>query len=179
MTGLGCSALSGRAVRGVFRLKGRDARKPLILFVASLRQAGRYAGPLSPRVRALLRRLWPGAFTAVLRRRARLPRGVGRAGTVGVRMPRHPVPLGLVRRLGAPLATTSANLSGKPTRASTREAGRVWGAQVAVLAGRSGRVPSTVADLTVWPPKIIREGAISGRALGRIVERLGGKGWQP
>lgn len=174
VTGMGCLARSARGVRAVFRLKGRSARQPLILFAENLGQVERFTGPLSARVRALLRVLWPGAFTAVLPLAVRLPRGVGRGGTVGVRIPRHPVPLKMVRALGAPLATTSANLTGTAPLASAGMAGRIWGNRVSVFPGKSGAVPSTVADLTKWPPVVIREGRISRRKLDQLVKRIGG-----
>ena len=154
----------------IFALKGRDGDRPLILFVADLAGAERYTGTLPERVRALLARCWPGALTAVLplEPEAGLPEGVGRAGTVGVRIPDHPVPLGLLRELGTALATTSANASGSAPVRSAEEAEKDWPGKVRALPGESGSVPSTVADFTVWPPRVLREGTIAADALLRM-----------
>lgn len=171
VTGIGCKASDKPAVRRVFALKGRPARKPLILFVSSIRQAEEITGPLEPRVRRLLRLLWPGNFTAVLPMNKRMAPGIGRNGTVGIRIPDHPVPRSLLRALGGPMATTSANQAGKLPEPDAEKAGAVWGERVAVVPGRSGNVPSTVADLRIWPPHIIREGAVSGYRLRKLATR--------
>lgn len=168
--GLGCRATSVRGVRTIFALKGRSFRKPLILLVDSPAAAERVAGPLPPRVRFVLARLWPGAFTAILRPRRRLPGGVGTVRSVGVRVPRHAALRRLLRAAG-PLATTSANRADEPPVAQAAEAGRLWPGRVGVLPGRAGRTPSTVADLIRWPPRIVRPGAISAGKLHRIAGR--------
>jgi len=171
VTGIGCRAGSARAVGRIFRLKGRERGKPLVLFVSSLAQAEKFTGPLPSRVRLLLRALWPGAFTAVLPLVKKFPPGVGRRGTVGVRIPGHPVPLSLLRALGGPLATTSANRAGHLPDPDAARAGAGLGGRMAVVAGRSGNVPSTVADLTTWPPVILRAGAVSARRLAKLASR--------
>lgn len=171
VTGLGCMATDARAVRGLRKLKRREAGKPLVLFVNSIPQAEKFTGHLPLPVRKLLKSAWPGAFTAVLPLKRRLPRGVGRGKTVGIRIPGHPAARALVRRLGAPLATTSANLRGKPPSPDALAAARSWGGRVAAVPGESGRVPSTVTDLTKWPPVVLRKGRISVRALERMVRK--------
>jgi L-threonylcarbamoyladenylate synthase len=152
----------------LFALKGREKRKPLILFVPSIAHAERLSGKFPARVRRILRALWPGAFTAVLPLVRKMPPGVGLNGTVGIRIPDHPVPLGLLKRLRKPLATTSANLSGEAPECDAEKASAALGGRTAVVAGCSGNVPSTVADLTRWPPVILREGAVSGRRLRQL-----------
>lgn len=161
VTGLGCRADLAAAVAAVFEIKGRDSRRPLVLFVDELGAVERYAGPLSPRVTAVLKRCWPGALTAVLPLAVDVPDGVGRGRTVGVRVPAHSVPLALLRALGTALATTSANLSGRAPLRAAEEAERAWPGRVRALPGESGSVPSTVADFTVWPPRILREGSVT------------------
>jgi len=173
VAGIGCLASSRSGVRRVFRIKGRDRRKGLILFVRGIAEAERIAGPLPPRVRRLLGLCWPGALTAVLPLRARLPAGVGKSGRIGLRVPAHPVPLDLVRLAGGPLATTSANLSGGVPVMDSGRAGAVLGARVFPVPGRCGRVPSTVADFSSWPPAVIRRGAFSVARLLRLARKAG------
>ena len=165
--GLGCLPTSPAGIRRIYALKGREVRKPLILLASGLGAAESFFAPLPPRVRHVLDALWPGAFTAVLRPARRLPKGVGTVRGVGVRIPDHRGLRSLLRRSG-PLATTSANPAGAPPVRSARHALRLWPGRLGVLPGRAGRVPSTLADLTVWPPRILRAGAISRAKLGRI-----------
>ncbi len=169
VAGLGCKASLPEAVRAIFELKGRNSEKPLVLFVETLEAAEGVTGPLPARVKRLLSLCWPGALTAVLPLAVVLPGGVGRAGTVGVRIPAHPVPRSLVRLLGGPLATTSANRSGEPPLRQAGEARAVLGEQVLALEGMSGSYASTLADFTVWPPLVLRPGALTETTLHNLV----------
>jgi L-threonylcarbamoyladenylate synthase len=173
VTGLGCLARSAEAVRAIFALKGREDGKPLTLFVADAAAAEAVTGPLDPRVGALLRLAWPGALTAVLPLTGQWPDGVGRAGTVGVRVPAHPVPRALVDLAGGPLATTSANVSGEAPWRDAAEAAARWGEAVLAVPGASGAVPSTVVDLTAWPPRVLREGAVGADLLAKWIRAAG------
>jgi len=168
---VGCLASSRDGVRALFELKGRDADKPLILFIESAAALPRITGSLAPRVKAMLDHFWPGAFTAILPLKAPFPQGVGKNGTVGVRVPDHPVSLGLVRSCGGALATTSANLAGEEPFRDASAAREAWGNWVEVVDGSCGSVPSTVVDLTTWPPKVLREGKVSARDIARIAAR--------
>jgi len=175
VTGLGCLAASADGVRAVFALKGRPGENPLTLFVDGIESAAAVTGPVDSRARAMLRLVWPGAVTAVLPLAGSWPEGVGRAGTVGVRVPAHPVPRALVRLAGGPLATTSANASGEPPLADAAEAAARWGDRVVAVPGAAGTappaacaIPSTVVDLTAWPPRVLREGAVSAAAIAEL-----------
>ena len=173
VSGIGCLANLAEAVRAVFALKARDAGQPLTLFIADPGQIEKITGPLDARVRSILRRGWPGALTAVLPSAVAWPEGVWRAGTIGVRVPAHPVPRALVELAGSPLATTSANPSGEAPWRDAAEAAARWGDRVVAVPGESGAVPSTVVDLTAWPPRVLREGAVSPATLLEWVRDAG------
>jgi L-threonylcarbamoyladenylate synthase len=165
--GLAAAALDPASVKRLFALKGRPDSKPLLVLVDSVAMAETVAHVANPS-RALMDRYWPGALTLVLPARAIVPSDVtAGTGTLGVRISSHPVAHGLVRTLGEPVTAPSANPSGlePPTTAD---------AVVAYFADRldlvldggptAGGAPSTVLDMTVDPPKIIRQGAIVVRA---------------
>ncbi len=179
VTGLGCAARSRSGIAAIFSLKRREPEKSLVLFAADIGEVERMTGRLPARVRRLLGMVWPGAFTAVLKvkrgqgRGRPLVPGLVRAGTVAVRIPAHPVPRALVRLAGGPLATTSANLSGALPLRDAGQARRLWGKRVAVVPGLSGSVPSTVAALAAWPPRVLREGAISRALLAELAAAAG------
>lgn len=127
---LGCDATDARAVRALFRLKGRERGKPLPLIVASRAMVERYAH-LTPLARRLAARYWPGALTIVLPQlrhsegRARgishhgkvaalAPGIVSPDGSIALRISSHPIARALSQRLGRPIVSTSANRSGQP-----------------------------------------------------------------
>ncbi len=156
------------AVRALFELKGRGEQQPLAVLVASLTQADRLV-ELSGPTRDVVRAYWPGAFTAILKCKLGLAVGVGdhRRGTLAIRMPDHPMLRRLLIRSG-PLAVTSANRSGCPPALDNIAARAALGSGVAVyLEGRSsGEQASTILDLTVSPPRIVRRGPVSFGAGG-------------
>jgi len=108
--GLGANALDASAVRKIFTLKGRPATSPLIVHVGSIEQAKELAAEWLPEAERLARQYWPGPLTIVVPKKSVIPDEVT-AGlpTVGLRMPRHPVALELIREAGVPIAAPSAN----------------------------------------------------------------------
>ena len=162
--GLGASGLDARAVGRLLAAKGRPEGKPILLLVDSVSMAETLALDTGPTARALMARHWPGALTLVLRARSEIPVEVtAGTGTVGVRVSPHPVAFGLVRALGGPVTAPSANLSGEPppTLAAAVLA-RLDGRIDLVLdgGGAPGGEPSTVLDVTVEPPRVLRQGAV-------------------
>ncbi len=151
------------ALERLFRLKGRPAERPVALLVASLDQA-RSLGGLFALAESLAARWWPGPLTLVVPRRGSLPKWLGdpKRRSIGLRMPDHPEALRLLEAAG-PLAVTSANRSGETAVLSDEEARALFGNEVrAYLPGKaSGGEASTVLDLTVTPPHVVRRGPVS------------------
>jgi L-threonylcarbamoyladenylate synthase len=162
--GLGADALDAAAVARVFQVKGRPETKPVLVLVESVAMAEDLVADLSDDARALMARHWPGPLTLVLRARSHVPPALTAGmGTVGVRMPGHPIALGLVHAAGRPITAPSANPSGAapPTTASEVRA-YFPGALDLILDGgtTAGGTGSTVADCTVWPPRLLRAGPV-------------------
>jgi L-threonylcarbamoyladenylate synthase len=126
----------------------------------------------SEMARRLAAKLWPGAITLVILKGPQLPEAVSATGTVGARMPNHPIALGLLRAAG-PLAVSSANRSG---RTSPRSAEDVWaelkGRVELILDGGTcpGGMPSTVVDCTGEKPVIVRQGPITMDQIEMVLE---------
>jgi L-threonylcarbamoyladenylate synthase len=112
----------------------------------------------------LMQRHWPGALTLVVRAGDRVPADVtAGTGTVGVRVPAHAVARALVRALGEPVTAPSANRTGSapPVTAADVLAQLDGAIDLVIDAGPTpGGAPSTVLDVTVAPPRIIRQGAV-------------------
>jgi L-threonylcarbamoyladenylate synthase len=155
------------AIARVYTVKERPIEKQLPLLVDGAAQAATVAR-VSPLAERLMVRFWPGGLTLVLAT-------LDGMGTVAVRMPDHPVPLALIRALGAPLATTSANRSGQPscTTIAAVQAQLHSGYAVLIDAGPSpGGRDSTVLDLAATPPRVLRPGAIATADLVAVAGRL-------
>ena len=162
--GLGADALDPEAVARVFHIKGRAESNPVLVLVDSIAMAGCLAADLPARVRALMARHWPGPLTLVLPAGPAVPPAISAGtGTVGVRVPGHPVTLALLRAASRALTGTSANRSGEPPPSCADEVARQLPGLVDVILDggpTAGGTGSTVADCTVWPPRILRQGPV-------------------
>ena len=178
--GLGADATQATAVRRIYKVKRRPVRNPLIVHVRDQRQAEHYAASFDDLAQILARRFWPGPLTMVVGRGPKIPAAVS-AGlpTMAVRCPSHWAAQRLLAEFGRPIAAPSANLSGRvsPTTAAD------------VLAELGGRIPlildggpcqvgveSTVIDLTVDPPVVLRPGSVTVEMIRNALRRkLGAK----
>jgi len=162
--GLGAAALTPAAVRAIFEVKGRPEDKPLLVLVDSIAMVERLAVEVPERARALMARHWPGALTLVLAAHPHVPSGVtAGSGTVGVRLSAHPVAQALVRALGQPITAPSANPSGLPPPSTAAEVVAYFPRGLAIVldgGATAGGAPSTVLDVTVDPPRVLRAGAV-------------------
>jgi L-threonylcarbamoyladenylate synthase len=170
--GLAANALDETAVAKIFQVKGRPANNPIIVHVASLELANRCVAQFPPVAEKLAKAFWPGPLTLVLSRAETIP-GVVTAGgpTVGIRWPAHPFIQAAIRECGVPLAAPSANLSNRvsPTNAGHVRA-QLGGKIPLIVDGGQSQVgiESTVLDLTVSPPRILRPGMIRAESLAAV-----------
>ncbi|MEW5801397.1 MAG: L-threonylcarbamoyladenylate synthase [bacterium] len=170
--GLGCSAFHEPALERIFSLKERPLGKPLPVLVSGLEQLTcLIRGPVSPLAKKVIREFWPGALTLIFPASDRIPDLIT-AGTktIGVRMPGCQSILDLITLTRLPLAATSVNISGMPVVQEMSRLIAEWAPKVdLILVGGTGGIASTVIDLTVHPPKLLREGAISAKKLQRYL----------
>jgi L-threonylcarbamoyladenylate synthase len=160
------NALSTRAVTRVFYLKGRDFSNPIHIAIHAFSEADKYVF-VNEAARYLAAHYLPGALTLVLPRKDIVP-SLLVAGllTVGIRVPDNRVILRLAEITGLPLTATSANISGKPGTYSVDEVTAQLGegmAQVAMVLDQGPikyREVSTIVDLSVSPPQLIRQGRV-------------------
>ena len=162
--GLGADGLNEDAVRRIFLAKGRPQDNPLILHVPDAGWLERCSTDIPPAAYALAERFWPGPLTMILPRRDCVPlRTTGGLDTVGVRCPDHPVTRAIIAAADTPVAAPSGNTSGRPSPTCARHMmedmmgkidGIVDGGDCAV------GVESTIIDLTVQPPRLLRPGGL-------------------
>lgn len=175
--GLGADALNEEAVKSIFTAKGRPSDNPLIVHIADKSDVKRLVRGITSDAALLMDRFWPGPLTLVMDRSDEVP-GIITAGlgTVAVRMPAHPVALALIKLSGLPVAAPSANISGKPSPTTAKHviedlSGRV---DVIIDAGSCEvGLESTVLDITVQPPVILRPGGVTPAQLGQVIKDVG------
>lgn len=158
--GIGCDLHSKPAIEHMASLKRRDPKKPFSFLCADLAEVARYAIVSNEQYR-LLRRLTPGPYTFVLDATREVPRtALTRQRQVGVRLPDAPVALALVRALGRPLATTSAQAPEGEVCIDAHEVQEQLGRGLELIldAGTTLDEPSTLLDLTGPVPVVLREG---------------------
>ena len=158
--GLAVAAHNRDAVDRIYELKGRDWDRPLQVLLPKDERLNRWSGP-NRAATVLAERFWPGPLTLVVRAWMGVPKFLTREGTVGLRVPRHPIALELLDRAG-PLAATSANKSGELPIADVAHMEEAFGDAVAVYldGGHIVGLASTVVDVTGARPRVQREGAI-------------------
>jgi L-threonylcarbamoyladenylate synthase len=175
--GLGADARNADAVRRIFAAKGRPAEHPVIVHLASADLMPRWARSIGAGAEALAEAFWPGPLTLILPRAATVSDVVtGGQDSVGLRVPGHPVAQALLARLlelgGDGIAAPSANRFGRISATNAHHVADEFGNAVAmVLDGGSSRhgIESTIVDLTSGEPALLRPGAITVEALGRVL----------
>ncbi len=160
--GLAADADSVEGVRAIYRAKGRGEEKPLILFLPDSSGLDELGVAPDARVRRVLDENWPGGLTGVFPIAGKPLAGFEHP-TLGIRVPDHADLLRLLRAYPGRLLTTSANRSGEAPLSDAASIADVFSGRVAwVLDG--GRLepspPSTVADFSSWPPRILRQGKV-------------------
>ena len=165
--GLAALPFKSEFVEGLFSAKGRNNTKAISILIGEYADLQRVAEQFDATSTRLAQRFWPGPLTLVVPKHAGLPDELSQDGTIGVRMPDHPIALALLRKIG-PLAVTSANISGQENTNTAEEVNRQLNGRVHLIldGGRtSGGIPSTVVDCTSSSLTILREGPINLEAL--------------
>jgi L-threonylcarbamoyladenylate synthase len=175
--GIGANAFDKKAVRKIFISKVRSKDKPLSVCVAGLAQLRQVVSSLPDEAEVLIKAFLPGPLTLILPKRSTICGEVtGQSGGVGVRFPDHGIALALIKESGVPVATTSANVSGGIDARTAREVMEQLQGKIDLLIdGGQAKlgVPSTIADFTCCPYRILREGAISKEELDRVLRDRG------
>ena len=171
--GLGANGLDEQAVAKIFAAKGRPQDNPLILHVPEASWLPRCCADVPPEAYALAEAFWPGPLTMILKKKPCVPlRTTGGLDTVGMRCPDHAVTRAIIACADIPVAAPSANTSGRPsctTAAHVREDmdGKIDG----IVDGGACTVgvESTIVDLTVTPPRLLRPGGLPLEELRRVL----------
>ena len=174
--GLGANALDEAAVRRIFAAKGRPLTSPLIVHVASVEMARGLASEWPAKAERLARAFWPGPLTLVVPKAGCVPDLVTAGlGSVGLRMPAHPVALALLREAGVPVAAPSANrfteLSPTTAEHVRRAFSATEGGPEMILDGGECAVgiESTVLSLSGARPRLLRPGMVTRAEIESLI----------
>ena len=174
--GLAANALDPEAVSRIFEIKGRPAHNPIIVHISSLELAKRCVTEWPAVAEKLGRAFWPGPLTLVLPRAKAIPDIVTAGGpTVGVRWPSHPFIQAVIRECDFPLAAPSANPANRLSPTTAEHVRKYFGDRIPLIVdgGQSHvGIESTVLDLSVSPPRLLRPGMIHEQALLAVTGEL-------
>jgi L-threonylcarbamoyladenylate synthase len=169
--GIGVSAFNARAIDRIFRVKARSLDKAVPILLADVSQLKQVALPVTGDAAKLIRHFWPGALTLILPKASHLPANLSTTKTIGVRIPDLALTCDLLRLTG-PLAVTSANLSGKPSAITARQALEQLDGKVDLIIDGGpapGGLASTVVDCSRGILQILREGPITREQIDQLL----------
>jgi L-threonylcarbamoyladenylate synthase len=172
--GLGVDVTNEKAIKRLFDIKRRDYGNPIAVIVADQNMLSEVVEEVSNKSLVLMDTFWPGPLTILFKTNKKISGLLTtNTGKIGIRISSHPVATMMVRKLGRPLTTTSANLSGFPPSLSVRHVKSFFGDKIDLIID-SGELPpsvgSTVIDVTEDKLALIREGIIKGEVLFRYFE---------
>ena len=174
--GLGGDALNPESSRKIYAAKGRPSDNPLIIHIASVEALSSIVKEVNEKVLKVAECFWPGPLTIILPKADKVPEETtGGLQTVAVRFPSHPVAQKLIEYAGGYVAAPSANVSGKPSPTLAKYviedmAGRI---DMIIDGGEVGiGLESTIVDLTVDPPQILRPGYITQEMLNEVLGQV-------
>jgi len=166
--GIGAPIFFPASISKIFEVKNRPKDNPLIAHIGSLEQVAMIAENVSDQFYQLAEKFFPGPLTIILSKSESVPK-VASAGlsTIGVRMPRHPIALNLIQKLGMPIAAPSANRSGSPSSTKAEHVLEDFGGKIAaILDGGTCEYGLESTVLLLEPqPVILRPGSITKEEL--------------
>lgn len=173
--GLGADAANPTAVARIFAAKGRPTEHPLIVHLGQAHDLDAWARDISPLAWRLAERFWPGPLTLILHRQPRVPDAVtGGLDTVGLRVPRHPMALALLRAFAGGVAAPSANRFGRVSPTTAEHVDAELGTQIDYLLDGGPcdvGLESTIVDLSSDSPAILRPGGVTQEDLEAALDQ--------
>lgn len=171
--GLAVDATNEEAIRRLFALKKRAAEHPILLLIPSVELISEYVIRIPPVAHHLIKEFWPGGLTLVFEASERIsPLLTAGTGKIGLRLSNHPLATALAQAIGAPVTGTSANISGTPPCCSANEVLVSFREDIDLIIDggeTTGGIGSTILDVTVDPPQILRNGMVQRRRLERFI----------
>ncbi|MFA9397706.1 MAG: L-threonylcarbamoyladenylate synthase [Clostridiaceae bacterium] len=170
--GLGANALEEEAVKKIFIAKGRPQDNPLIVHISDFDMLNICAKDINEVAFKIMEKFFPGPITLILNKSDKIPKVTSaNLDTIGVRMPSNKIARALIKKAGVPIAAPSANISGRPSPTDVERCIEDLDTRVDLIIGGGMcevGLESTIVDLTVTPPCILRPGKITLEMLKEI-----------
>ncbi len=171
--GLGGDALNPESSRKIYAAKGRPSDNPLIIHIADWKDLNRIVCEIPVAATKLAEAFWPGPLTMIFKKSDLVPsQTTGGLNTVAVRMPSHPLANLFIKKAGGYVAAPSANLSGKPSPTLAKYVVQDMAGRIDMILDADGSsigLESTIVDVTVEIPVILRPGYITQKMLSDVV----------
>ena len=171
--GIGTNGFNEESIRKIYEIKKRDFSKPISLLVSNMEMVKMVAEDISDLEYALMEKFWPGPFTIILKKKKDVPDILTANGdTVGIRMPSGEIAKKIIEYAGVPIATPSANISGKPSGTNIGNIIKDFDGKVDCIidSGESKLgVASTIVKVINNVPYILREGSITKKQIEEVV----------
>lgn len=172
--GLGANAFDPEAVKKIFIAKGRPNDNPLIVHISEIAEVNQLVESIPIKAKKLMNVFWPGPLTLIMKKSKLIPDEVT-AGldTVGIRFPDHPIAQAFIKMAGCSIAAPSANRSGRPSPTQGKHVLEDLDGRVSAIILSSDTeigLESTVIDMTVEPPMVLRPGDVT---VGELRDVLG------
>lgn len=173
--GIGTNALNSKAVKKLYEVKKRPYEKPISLLVNSIEMIENIAKDITKLEYELIKNFFPGPLTIILKKKENISNIVtANKETVGVRMPQNDIALKLIEYAGVPIATPSANISGKPSGTNMKDIMRDFEKKVEYFidngSSKIGQA-STIIQIIDETPYILRKGAISELEIKKVIDK--------
>lgn len=162
--GLAVNAMDEAAIQRLFKVKKRKSGRPVLILIHDENTLSRYVESIPGIARSLIQKFWPGGLTLIFQAGPKIsPLLTAETGKIGIRLSSHPIATAIARVMNGPVTGTSANISGRPACRDPYEVYQSMGNEIDLIldAGATvGGKGSTVLDVTIDPPRILREGMI-------------------
>ncbi|MBF0227249.1 MAG: threonylcarbamoyl-AMP synthase [Desulfobacterales bacterium] len=171
--GLAASAFSADAVNKIYRVKKRLLSKPILVFVHDYKEIEKIVKHVPDAAKRIIDKFWPGKITIIFEAKDIVLNNISaNTGKIGIRIPENKVAFALVNKLKIPITGTSANISNETGVSSVEklETAIKNAVDLIIDAGQLKEgIGSTIIDVTVEPPKILREGVIKSQDIFEVL----------
>jgi L-threonylcarbamoyladenylate synthase len=172
--GVGGDIFNEAAINSIYRLKNRPTNKPINALISSEDQLKMIVESIPADARSIIKKFWPGPLTIILKKKTEVSDKVTCSlDTIGVRMPNNRVALEIIKKFEKPLATTSANISDKPSPLTAEDVYNNFHESLPMIIDSQEKamgIESTIITFASHKPRILRIGAITKEELSRFID---------